>query len=189
MNDKSLKLQQEIDSLRSDMEHGKIRVRVCTDVKFREELAQAIALDYCNTPKKGWHYAKPCFGQVCFREGSFVSAHWNASSQLVVPAVDFMDNPNYFSTETWESAIGKEEFQDIIADWQETVDPDLDIHLEEFLGEILDWAIESPKYSSVVEKADELLQEKLVKKIIPLIKDELSLKVLNDFAFLEKCNF
>ena len=91
--------------------------------------------------------------------------------------------------DTWESAIGKDEFQYIIADWRETVDPDLDIHLEEFLGEILDWAIENPKHSSVVEKADELLQENLIKKIIPLIEDELSLKIPNDFAFLEKCSF
>jgi hypothetical protein len=190
MNDKSLKLQQEIDSLRSDMEHGKIRIRVCTDVKFRQELSKAIALDYANTPKNGWHYAKPCLGQVSFQSGGFIHSHWNASSVLVVPVVEFMDSdPNQFPIKTWESSIGKEIFRSIVADWREQVDPDLDFDLEECLGIVLDWAMENPKYSMVVKKTDECLQQKLVEKINPLIKDELFFKIPNNFSFLEKNSF
>jgi hypothetical protein len=184
------KLQKEIKSLRSDMEQGKIRIRVCTDPVFRQELAKAIALDYANTPKKGWHYAKPCLGQVCFKEGAFMQPHWNSSSVLVIPVVNFVDSdPNQFSVAEWESLIGKEEVQAVIADWQKAFDPDIDTDTEEVFGFILDWALENPKHSLAIKEADELLQGKLIKKIIPLIKDEILFKIPNDFAFVEKCYF
>lgn len=188
------KLQQEIELLRSDMEQGKIRIRVCKDMVFRQELAKAIASDYAKTPKKGWHYAQPCTGKVIFKEGCFTSAEYNSSSVLVVPVIYLVDSdPNQFTIEEWESAIGKEIFQTIVVDWYERIDNeglDLKESLNYFLDNALDWALEQPKYSSVVQKADEYLQEKLVQKIIPLIKDELLLKVPNDFGFLEKqCDF
>lgn len=192
--DKIQELQKEIESLRSDMEQGKIRVRVCTDPVFRQELAKAIASDYAKTPKKGWHYAQPCTGKVMFKEGCFTATEYNSSSVLVVPVIYFVDSdPNQFSVEEWESAIGKEIFQTIVVDWYERIDNeglDLKESLNYFLDNALDWALEQPKYSSVVQKADEYLQEKLIQKIIPLIKDELLLKVPNDFGFLEKqCDF
>lgn len=190
------KLQGQIESLRSDMEQGKIRIRVSKDLVFRQELAKAIASDYAKTLKKGWHYAQPCTGKVVFKEGGFSSAEYNSSSVLVVPVIYFMgSDPNQFTVEEWESAVGKEIFQTIVSDWHQRIyidDEGLDLKesLDYFLGNALDWALANPKYSSIVQKADEHLQEKLIQKIIPLIKDELLLKVPNDFGFLEKqCDF
>lgn len=189
------KLQGQIESLRSDMEQGKIRIRVSKDLVFRQELAKAIASDYAKTPKKGWHYAQPCTGKVMFKEGGFASAEYNSSSVLVVPVIYLVDSdPNQFTVEDWESAVGKEIFQTVVTDWYEQIGDneglDLKESLDYFLGNALDWALANPKYSSVIKKADEHLQQKLVEKIIPLIKDELLLKVPNDFGFLEKqCDF
>lgn len=149
---------------------GQIRIKVCKDPEYRLRLAQYIALDLAHTPKTGWHYVKPHTGEIFYIPGVFIPVSTNP--ELHIPVKDFVDgSPNDFTAKEWQSAIGPDAYIEIMNAWVEEFG--IEELPEQFLDEVLDWALDHPRFTDRVKAGDDYLHQKLVPRIIPLIKDEL----------------
>lgn len=150
--------------------YGQIRILVSKDPEYRLKLAQYIALDLVHLPRVGWHYVKPHTGEIFYVPGVFVPVE--ANPELHIPVKEFVEgNPNDFSTEEWQSAIGPDAYIEIMNAWLE--EHGIESLPEQFLDEVLDWALDHPRFMERVKAGDDYLHRKLVERILPLIKDEL----------------
>lgn len=160
-----------INLLRSDMEQGKIHLRVNESQKFRQKVAEALVTEaHPGYHSQGYYYADPVDGEVYYRQ---TNSPWNPWSESVdwriVPVDQLVDEGNNF---------------DPSVDW-DVVAAYLEEECEEFEdNDIPDWVNKKDVINFVLEKEEieeieKISYEQAISFALSEIKDEVVVEINN----------
>lgn len=171
-----------IELLRSDMEQGKIHLRVSDDKGFRQELAKAIVKEaHPGYHGMGYYYADPVEGQVYYREQN---APWNPWSEAVdwriVPIDRLVDGGNFDPSVDWDVAY-LDGYRDMVAAYLESEEEEFEGN-----GDIPDWvnkkdvinfASEDDRWKDEIEEIDLINYEQAISFALSEIQDEVVVEI------------
>lgn len=170
-----------IELLRSDMERGKIHLRVCADPDFRRKLAEAIVEE----AHPGYHghcfnYADPVEGKVWEkRQGG--SDPWPQSIAWRVVSVDSLvpDDYNFDPSVDWREAdIPYQEMAKAFLESKGEEMEDGEIPSWVSHSEVIEWArLEAEEWAEAIDAAEDLAQEVALGFAEESILDEIVLDI------------
>ena len=178
-----------IELLRSDMEQGKIHLRVNESQSFRQKLAEAIVKEaHPGYHSQGYYYADPVEGRVYYREQN---APWNPWSEAVdwriVPVSELVPSNHDFNpqVEDWGEELKNSEvaLADIIKAWIESEDEELeeDGSIPEWawkqVSEVIDWARGQDDFESIISEAEEEAENRAYDFALEGIFDEVVVEI------------
>lgn len=187
-----------IELLRSDMEKGKIHLRVSEDKDFRARVASAVvamAHPGYSTMAQGSYYADPVEGEVYHRESQAAWNPWSDSISWRIVSVDELvnqDNNNFSPcVDDWALALEGAEFSfsQILeayalatAEEEDGGTRDEDGDLKEWVWQLKDeaiaWAAESEEFSETIQEAENLAHEMAIDFALSEIQDEIIIEPL-----------
>lgn len=171
-----------IELLRSDMEQGKIHLRVNESQAFRQKLAEAIVKEaHPGYHGMGYYYADPVEGRVYYREQN---APWNPWDEeidwRIVPIDRLVDEGNFDPSVDWDVAYldgyrdmvaaylesEEEEFEDIaiIPDWVNKKD-------------VINFASEDDRWKEEIKEIERISYEQADSFALSEIKDEIVIEI------------
>lgn len=165
-------LEAEIELLRSDMEKGKIHLRVSQNKAFRKELAEKMIKTSDSGYSKeyqGWYVCDPVEGKIYYCSHSSYSAD---DSYKIVDIEECFDTEyNDFSIDIdWYDRIEeKGDIDQMIAEYGEEDDFDKD--------EFVLWVKENPDYEALIQEIEEEAEEFAINFAYGEIKDEIIVEI------------
>ena len=183
-----------INLLRSDMEQGKIHLRVNESQEFRQKVAEALVTEaHPGYHSQGYYYADPVDGEVYYRQ---TNASWNPWSESVdwriVPVSELANEGSFDPSADWsaadlpdyremveaylESLWFQERQWPMFSDYREMVEAYFEDN-----GDIPDWvnkidvinfASEDNRWKKEIEEIESISYEQAVSFALSEIKDE-----------------
>jgi hypothetical protein len=169
----------EVELLRSDMEDGKIHIRVNTSEDFRDRVAEAVVKE--SHPSWSWefqgrYFADPVEGKVYFRESNALWNTWSDEAHWRIVPVDELveqEGNDFDPSVDWQGSDLKEE---IIWAWAEqaevdscNVTPDWDLAKE--------WAQFQPEWLEKVQEEEKNAWEETLSFAKGKILDEIIIEL------------
>lgn len=183
-------IEAEASLLRSDMEQGKIHLRVSGDADFRKEVASAVvamAHPGYSEMAQGSYFADPVEGKVYHRESQAAWSPWSNSIDWRIISVDELVNQegNDFSPaiDNWglaldDSGISLPQVLEAYARLEEDKEPrdengDLKDWVWSLEDEAIAWAAQSEEFGKIIEKVENQAHEIAIEFALSEIKDEI----------------
>jgi hypothetical protein len=177
-------LESEVELLRSDMEKGKVHIRVSNDKEFRDKVARCVVDEahpgYHGT---GFSYADPVEGRVYYKERNAAWNPWSDSINWRIVSVDDLvnqDNNNDFSpTVDWNCADIP--YRDMVADYLEAEGEKFESN-----GDIPEWVSRDDViafardngWDGLIEGEEEAAMDSAVQFALDEFKDEIVIDIV-----------
>lgn len=170
-----------IELLRSDMEQGKIHLRVSDDKNFRQKVAEAlIAEAHPGYHSQGYYYADPVEGRVYYREQNAAWNPWDEEIDWrIVPIDRLVDGGNFDPSVDWDVAY-LDNYRDMVAAYLESEE-------EEFEGngdipwvnkkDVINFASEDDRWKDEIEEIDLINYEQAISFALSEIQDEVVVEI------------
>ena len=167
-----------INLLRSDMEQGKIHLRVNESQAFRQKVAEALVAEahpgyHC----MGYYYADPVDGGVYYRQ---TNAPWNPWSESVdwriVPVDKLVDDDGNFDPSVDWSAADLPNYQDMVEAYYEWTEKD-DFEVSKI--DVINFASDDDRWQEEIEEIEKISHEQAISFALSEIKDEVVVDLNN----------
>lgn len=170
-----------IELLRSDMEQGKIHLRVSDDKNFRQKVAEALVAEaHPGYHSQGYYYADPVEGRVYYREQNAAWNPWDEEIDWrIVPIDRLVDGGNFDPSVDWDVAY-LDNYRDMVAAYLESEE-------EEFEGngdipwvnkkDVINFASEDDRWKDEIEEIDLINYEQAISFALSEIQDEVVVEI------------
>ena len=174
-----------INFLRSDMEQGKIHLRVNESQSFRQKVAEALVAEahpgyHC----MGYYYADPVDGGVYYRQTNAPWNPWNESVDWrIVPVSELVNEGNSFDPSVDWSVVDLPDYRDMVKAYLESEEEGFEDN-----GDIPDWvnkndviifASEDDRWKEQIEETERVSYEQAFEFALSEIKDEVVIDLNN----------
>lgn len=174
-------LESEIELLRSDMEQGKIHLRVSTDKEFRKALAECMvkisAREYDNS--QGWYVADVVAGKIYYCQ----QGQWKPypENTIVVDLEDCFNEKSTFCPDVeWENCdlpFYGQLVDEYLENEGESRDHNGDIPEWVDLAEVIIWGIQHSFFSKQLQEIEEEWYDQAFTFALEEIKDEVIVEI------------
>ena len=174
-----------IKFLRSDMEQGKIHLRVNESQSFRQKVAEAlVAESHPGYHCMGYYYADPIDGEVYYRQTNAPWNPWNESVDWrIVPVSELVNEGNSFDPSVDWSVVDLPDYRDMVKAYLESEEEGFEDN-----GDIPDWvnkndviifASEDDRWKEQIEETERVSYEQTFEFALSEIKDEVVVDLNN----------
>lgn len=172
-----------INLLRSDMEQGKIHLRVNESQAFRQKVAEALVAEahpgyHC----MGYYYADPVDGGVYYRQTNAPCNPWSESVDWrIVPVDKLVDDDGNFDPSVDWSAADLPDYRDMVKAYLESEEEGFEDN-----GDIPDWvnktdvinfASDDDRWQEEIEEIKKISHEQAISFALSEIKDEVVVEI------------
>lgn len=171
-----------IELLRSDMEQGKIHLRVNESPSFRQKVAEALVTEaHPGYHGMGYYYADPVEGRVYYREQNAAWNPWDEEIDWrIVPIDRLVDGGNLDPSVNWD-VVYLDGYRDMVAAYLESEEEGFEDN-----GDIPDWvnkkdvinfASEDDRWKDEIEEIDLINYEQAISFALSEINDEVVVEI------------